>query len=392
MVRISLLVLGRELLETLRDPHVLAYAVFPVFAYPALVWVALQVALVNEGWTEKTRWHLSIDAPPAVTERLLQGNVAVPGGEEALRSGAVDAVVRVTEAGGTTTARVVRLGLRPRSVAAADQVEERLGELRSEREAALRADHGWPAPLAVETTIDGDRSRLFDRAAALLLGLIAPTMAAIAALYPAVDLVAGERERSTLETTLVSPVPRRALLLGRFTTVTTLTAGAATLNAAGLLLALVVAVPAVTRPPLDWVPRWSALVLSTPVLLVGSAATAAVFLLVLLPTRTFKEGEQIGSMAMTVLMGPPFLALPGLLSEDPPTWQPWVPFTNVAWVVGRACFDDLRLWEVLAATGVDLALTAVLVGLVSKVLFSEDFLFGHQLPRWLAWLRRWMPA
>src|SRR6202008_1234961 len=50
------------------------------------------------------------------------------------------------------------------------------------------------------------------------------------ALYPAVDLCAGEKERGTMETLLISPAGREEIVLGKFLTIWIYSAGTALLN------------------------------------------------------------------------------------------------------------------------------------------------------------------
>src|SRR5262245_25814499 len=50
------------------------------------------------------------------------------------------------------------------------------------------------------------------------------------ALYPAVDLCAGEKERGTMETLLVSPAGRQEIVFGKFLTIWVFSAGTALLN------------------------------------------------------------------------------------------------------------------------------------------------------------------
>ena len=58
-----------------------------------------------------------------------------------------------------------------------------------------------------------------------LLGMILPYMVIVmcitGAIYPAVDLTAGEKERGTMETLLCSPAPRTHLVLGKVLVVMT---------------------------------------------------------------------------------------------------------------------------------------------------------------------------
>ena len=50
------------------------------------------------------------------------------------------------------------------------------------------------------------------------------------ALYPAVDLCAGEKERGTMETLLISPASREEIVWGKFLTIWLFSATTALLN------------------------------------------------------------------------------------------------------------------------------------------------------------------
>ena len=67
-----------------------------------------------------------------------------------------------------------------------------------------------------------------------ILPLILILMTITGAIYPAIDLTAGERERGTLESLMVSPVPVLDLIVGKFLVVTTVAILGATLNLASV--------------------------------------------------------------------------------------------------------------------------------------------------------------
>ncbi len=67
-----------------------------------------------------------------------------------------------------------------------------------------------------------------------ILPLILVLMTITGAIYPAIDLTAGERERGTLESLMVSPVPVIELIVGKFLVVTTVAIMGATLNLASV--------------------------------------------------------------------------------------------------------------------------------------------------------------
>ncbi len=67
-----------------------------------------------------------------------------------------------------------------------------------------------------------------------ILPLILVLMTITGAIYPAIDLTAGERERGTLESLMVSPVSIFDLIVGKFLVVTTVAIMGATLNLASV--------------------------------------------------------------------------------------------------------------------------------------------------------------
>jgi len=67
-----------------------------------------------------------------------------------------------------------------------------------------------------------------------VLPLVLVLMTITGAIYPAIDLTAGERERGTLESLMVCPVPVIDLIVGKFLVVTTVAIMGATLNLASV--------------------------------------------------------------------------------------------------------------------------------------------------------------
>ncbi|HEV3440036.1 MAG TPA: ABC transporter permease subunit, partial [Gemmata sp.] len=61
------------------------------------------------------------------------------------------------------------------------------------------------------------------------------------AIYPAIDMTAGEKERGTMETLLISPAERSEIVLGKFTAVVTMGFGTALWNVVLMLIAVTIA-------------------------------------------------------------------------------------------------------------------------------------------------------
>ena len=71
---------------------------------------------------------------------------------------------------------------------------------------------------------------------AALIPLILVLMTVTGAVYPAIDLTAGERERGTLETLIAAPVPRLGLLMAKYVAVLTVALLTALVNLAGMTI------------------------------------------------------------------------------------------------------------------------------------------------------------
>ena len=73
---------------------------------------------------------------------------------------------------------------------------------------------------------------------ASLIPLALVLMTITGAVYPSIDLTAGERERGTLETLMAAPVPRMGILLAKFVAVVTVAVLTAILNLVGMTIVM----------------------------------------------------------------------------------------------------------------------------------------------------------
>ncbi len=76
-------------------------------------------------------------------------------------------------------------------------------------------------PFTIEAVNTATEEEMGGFIASMMLPLMLILLSITGAMYPAIDLTAGEKERGTLETLLVSPVGRGEMVLGKFLTVMT---------------------------------------------------------------------------------------------------------------------------------------------------------------------------
>ena len=137
------------------------------------------------------------------------------------------------------------------------------------------------------------------------------------AMYPAIDLTAGEKERGTIETLLCSPVDRTALVIGKFLTVLTASLATMACTLGTILLCLLFAGPMLPAGPGAGVPalRLDPLGMAGVFVMVLPVAVlfSAVLLAVALFAKTTKEAQTyVSPMAILIVLPAMVGMLPGV--------------------------------------------------------------------------------
>lgn len=149
------------------------------------------------------------------------------------------------------------------------------------------------------------------------------------AMYPAVDLCAGEKERGTMETLLITPAGREEIVLGKFLTIWVFSSGSSLLNLLSMgitttLFSEMMPQREITAPALFW-----CVILSLP----QSAFFSAICLAIGAYARSSKEGQYYLMPLFILTMPLIFLTLaPGV--ELNPLYS-LVPVTGVALLMQR---------------------------------------------------------
>ncbi|WP_111977902.1 ABC transporter permease [Algibacillus agarilyticus] len=161
------------------------------------------------------------------------------------------------------------------------------------------------------------------------------------AIYPAVDIGAGEKERGTLESLLIAPVSSMQLVLGKLLTIVTtsfLSAMMAVISLAlwGFIFAQALAVKAISDiiGTLGLMDLGLALLMLVPVILFFSALVLSISIY----ARSFKEAQNYMAPLSFLVFAPLIIAmLPGINLD----WQ-WamVPITNVALAIKEILKGD----------------------------------------------------
>lgn len=256
-------------------------------------------------------------------------------------------------------------------------LERTAAQLLSERLARLALTPEFAQPLALVEQNIAPSERLAGSILGQIVPLILILMTLTGAVYPAIDLTAGERERGTLETLMVSPVPTVDLIAGKFVVVTFIGMLSAVLNLAsvGGTIYLAGVGSLFTQDEnlqfpfhaLPWI-----LLLMLPLAVLFSAALLAVCSF----ARSFKEAQNYIVPVMMAAIIPGVVGiLPGTRLEGPIVIMPVANIVVLARDLFLSRFDFEAILLVLLSTclyaGAAVAVAARLFG-QEAVLFADS--------------------
>lgn len=306
--------------------------------------------------------------------------------EKLVSSQAVDLGVRVVERqvqdndGATATTRdfeLVYLPQSPRSAAARAYVERRF---RSVNEAEYRrALRRMGVPSSAFSNLTTKSVEAADAGSAYSLATLVPLililMTVTGAVYPAIDLTAGERERGTLETLIAAPVPRMGLLVGKYFavwTVAILTAGInlaamwITMNATGLD-SLILGDAGLT---------FGLVIQVFALLIVFAGFFSAVLLCLTSFARSFKEAQAYLIPLMLVSIAPGVLSLmPGLVMNG---WLAVTPLVNIVLLTRDLLQGQVELPIAGAAVASTLVYAVCALIVAARIFGTDAILYGSR--------------
>lgn len=343
----------KELRETLRDRRtIITLVLMPLLVYPLLSMALNRFLMTATAGTSEVvpysigvatdaemnsllDWiHDPMSQPPKAILQSSGGKLAefqvfnttaegkTP--EEALRANMLDLAVKI-ESGQPPRVRLTAFNGDVTSETAQRILTERLQWLRLGYAESVADEQlqGYVPPADVTVTRVGTVEKTS------MLGTIVPLvlvlMTITGAVYPAIDLTAGERERGTMESLMASPVPRSYILFSKYVAVVVV----ALLTALANLLAMFTTLWAGRLLPLltggDEAFPWLAVSQILGLLVLFSGFFAAVLLSLTSFARSFKEAQAYLIPIMLLSLTPGMFSLmPGVTLTGPLAITPLV--------------------------------------------------------------------
>jgi sodium transport system permease protein len=244
------IVYRKELTEALRDRRTLISTIIvPLLLFPVLSvgFGSLAVALVGKAREETPKVMLrgGADSPAFVEGLKKLDKIEIvpdaPNWKDQIINKEVRAVVEIPTGfqadvaqQKSDTVRIYNYEGELKSEFATDKIEKYMKDYRdkvvNERLAAKNLPETVLKPFEVKRENVAPPEKVSGAAFGGIIGYMVILLCMTGAMYPAMDLTAGEKERGTMETILSSPISRMHLVLGKFFLVLTAALGTAALS------------------------------------------------------------------------------------------------------------------------------------------------------------------
>jgi sodium transport system permease protein len=394
------IVYRKELRDSLRDRRTVVSMIFvPLLVMPLLTigMGVLSVVLVSQAMKEIPKVMIlgGQDSPRVVAElgqlKDLRIVPAKPDFADEISNKQIRAAVEIPEgfdaklaAGQSSAVKIYMYEGEFKSGFGADRLQRFFRELRDRTIQEHLEARQLPDTLARPFDIEQDNVAPPEKVGGAILGGLVPYFVILlcltGAMYPAMDLTAGEKERGTIETILCSPVSRTHLVLGKFLMVLTASVGTAVLAitsmaasfGAGkklLLGATHGAADAALQITITAKAMASIFFVVLPMAVLFSAALLALSLF----AKSFKEAQSYISPLMIVVVLPAVAALlPGVELNAA---LALVPVLNTS-LVSKEIITGTYHWGLIALIFLSSSVYAgVALAIAVKLFQREDVLF-----------------
>lgn len=374
------LVFSKELKELLRDRKTLFFMIaLPVLLFPAIFGIVgyFSSKAIQEAESKTLYYHIvGEEHAPVIAQALIDSDVFALSDKmqsddyaKEIKAGNVDFVIEIPANYSTdilsSGQAEIKLYLND---AGLNLVYDRVRKITDSQTEQLRTDAFTQLGLSriqqdallepiVLTKVDvADKRENWGEKIGGLIPYIVFILCLQGAMFPAADIGAGEKERGTLETLLISPVARKQLVLGKFMTIgfAGVTAALITICSMalwGTVLSQGMAIEFVAEfmssiGALDFVLMFLMLI---PVV----AIFASVLLSLSIYARSYKEAQSyMGSLIIFVIVPIILAMLPGV--ELKGGWA-WVPLTNVSLAIKeliKGTMDYFQLFAIFGSTAI----------------------------------------
>jgi sodium transport system permease protein len=384
-MRNMLAVLQKELLEIVRDRRtMISMVVIPVLAVPVMFQMmnffmsssekeasvqAMTLAIPNESNVE--------DILPALKKSGFTVLVK-PALRDAVQKKEVAAAIDETEAGGVKQINVYMDRTRQASDLAYDKVRTLLDKTKDESIKAKLRGSNLPESILTPFKLDRVNVASEKKMSGFMFGMLLSYMMVLlmftGAMYPAIDMTAGEKERRTMEALLCSPASRLDLVMGKVLAAATAAFVTAILTLGSMAYSIrFIPQPKGSPTAFKMAPDVHMFALVLLVMLPTAVMGAALMVGIALFAKSYKEGQ---SYLMPVILIVSFSAVAGMLpGAELSVKVALVPIFNSCQVVKQIFLGEMSTGMFALVVAVNIVYAAIAFIVAARFFKSEKVLF-----------------
>ena len=341
-----LTVIKKEFVDTLRDRRTLISAiVLPAIAIPLLVLGVskLQGSLMQQEESKQLKVAL-LHAPEELKETFskesfeLFGSISVEDGKKAVARDSLDAVIAFGPDFLSNIDQMqsgsIQLYYKSTNPLVHRRVMEKLNAYRAmlvdQRIKALNISPTVLSPVSISETDVASSKEQVSQTVGGFLPYIFILFSFLGCMYPAIDLITGEKERGTIETLLTVPAPRLHILIGKMITIALIGLSAALMTIVGMFagLSFISDINQDLQNTINDILNFRFIIMLFAMLLPLSLFFSGMLSAIVVRTKSFKEAQSYATPVSFMIIIPAGIAMmPGITLN----WQTvWVPILNVA--------------------------------------------------------------
>lgn len=388
----------KEMIDILRDKKtIFMMIILPLLLYPILMVGASSIMSMSINKMEQTTVNIAFNNNPSdnLINILNKTNeydeakvniIKVDDYKEALDNETLDAYVEINENNDIQSYKIYTNSSKNNSYTAEKRIKEALDEYKEEIVEMNLAQEGLDAQKTLEPityeTLDIAKN---EEIAGNILGQILPFILIIGVLlgsiYPAIDVMAGEKERGTLETLFTLPISNLELVMGKYMAVSFCAVVTAFLNIISILISIgfMTLTAGIANemgmPKFDFTQMIFPGIITMICIGLFAMVVSAISMCVCSLAKSFKDAQNYITPVMLIIMIPSYVSMIPNIELD--GFTSTIPVVNISLLIKSVLSFkfDLNLIAIVFVSNFAFMILSVL--LLSKMFNSEEILFGN---------------
>ncbi|MBO3445579.1 ABC transporter permease subunit/CPBP intramembrane protease [Clostridium sp. CCUG 7971] len=386
----------KEMLDIIRDKKtIFMMIILPIILYPILMVGMSSFMMMSMSKMQEEDINIAFSSKPSSAlvsilekENKDDGKVNIVKStdkEKDLEGQKIDAYVEIENKDNAKNYKIYANSSKENSMKATSRIKKSLDEYKRDIVEDKIEEQGLNVgnilePLSYEDVEVAKDEEIAGHMLGQFLPVILIVGVLLGAIYPAIDVMAGEKERGTLETLFTLPITNLELVMGKYLAVSFCAILTAILNIASILLTMVYLVASAGLGEQIGISMSNMNQLVLPgiitIICVGlfSMVVSAISMCVCSLAKSFKDAQNYITPVMLFVMIPSYVSMIPTIKLD--NFTAAVPVVNISLLIKSVLTfnSDINLISLVFISNFAFVILSVL--LLSKMFNSEEILFG----------------